>query len=141
MSFVSDFIFQSGDTNTWGSRGYVAHLQPAAGGRQPKSLNHQVCLFIYFIFFCAILTTIFFQFCFITYYLRFFYSMKTIWCHKQESADRVLHRQCGQFTCAHHTDFMCGDDRLWFPGLSAQSQRNKHPGEPVCEGQSAFRNV
>lgn len=50
MSFVSDFIFQSGDTNTWGSRGYVAHLQPAAGGRQPKSLNHQVCLFFLYFF-------------------------------------------------------------------------------------------
>lgn len=84
----------------------------------------------------------FFQSWFITLNIRDFFSigsmMKTIWCLKQESADRVLHGECGKFTCAYHPDFMCGDDRLWFPGLSAQSQRNKHPGEPVCEGQCAF---
>lgn len=79
--------------------------------------------------------------CLISEILPICLMMKIIWCHNQESADGVLHGQCGQFTCAHHTDFMCGDDRLWFPGLSAQSQRNKYPGEPVCEGQCAVLMV
>lgn len=33
---------QAGDVDTWGGRGYVAQLQPAAGGGQPQSLHHQV---------------------------------------------------------------------------------------------------
>lgn len=33
---------QPGDSDTGGGRGYVAHLQPAAGGGQPQSLHNQV---------------------------------------------------------------------------------------------------
>lgn len=35
-------VTQSGDSDSGGGRGYVAHLQPAAGGGQPQSLNNQV---------------------------------------------------------------------------------------------------
>lgn len=42
MSWYYFSVLQPGDSDTGGGRGYVAHLQSAAGGGQPQSLHNQV---------------------------------------------------------------------------------------------------
>lgn len=41
---VTDYLSvpQPGDSDTGGGRGYVAHLQPVAGGGQSQSIHNQV---------------------------------------------------------------------------------------------------